>query len=61
MCIRDSEDTKQFINQLPLCIAEFRERKDVSNEQPILAEVLEYKKIMDRLLEIYQQVQDLTI
>lgn len=57
----DFEDTKQFINQLPLCIAEFRERKDVSNEQPILAEVLEYKKIMDRLLEIYQQVQDLTI
>ena len=40
----DFEDTKNFINQLPLSIANFRERKDVSKEQPILEEVLEYKK-----------------
>lgn len=57
----DLEDTKKFINQLPFCIAKFREGKDVSKEQPILEEVLEYKKVMDRLLEIYQQVQDLTV
>lgn len=55
----DFEDTKNFINQLPLCIAEFREKKDVSEEQPILKEVLEYKTTMDKLLEIYQQVQNL--
>ncbi len=57
----DFEDTKKFINQLPFYIAEFRERKDVSKEQPILEEVLKYKNIMDRLLELYQQVQDLPV
>lgn len=57
----DFEDTKNFINQLPLSIANFRERKDVSKEQPILEEVLEYKKTMDKLLDIYQQVQNLMI
>lgn len=57
----DFENTKEFINQLPFYIANFRERKDVSKEQPILEEVLEYKKVMDRLLEIYQQVQNLTV
>ncbi|MGN1158022.1 MAG: hypothetical protein ACI4TK_17750 [Agathobacter sp.] len=57
----DFEDTKKFINQLPFSIAKFREDKDVSKEQPILDEVLEYIKVMDRLLEIYKQVQDLTV
>lgn len=39
-------------------IAKFREEKDVSNEQPILEEVLQYKEVMDKLLEIYQNVQE---
>lgn len=52
------DNTKKFINQLPFLIAKYREDKDVSNEQPILKEVLEYKKIMDELLKIYQQVQE---
>lgn len=54
----DFENTKEFINELPLYIAKFREKKDVSKEQPILTEVLEYKKVMDKLLVIYQQVQE---
>lgn len=57
----DFEDTKEFINKLPLYVAKFREEKDVSNEQPILVEVLKYKQIMDKLLKIYQQIQTLTI
>ena len=44
-----------------ICRKYIGERKDVSKEQPILEEVLEYKKVMDRLLEIYQQVQNLTV
>lgn len=55
----DFEDTKEFINKLPLYVAKFREEKDVSNEQPILAEVLEYKKVMDKLLLIYQRIQEI--
>lgn len=51
--------TKEFINKLPYYIADLREKKDVSREQPILQEVIEYKKVMDSLLEIYQQVQNL--
>lgn len=57
----DYEKTKEFVNQLPFYIADFREKKDVSKEQPILEEVLKYKKVMDRLLELYQQVQNLTV
>lgn len=57
----DFEDTKKFINELPLYVAKFREEKDISNEQPILEEVLEYKKVMDKLLIIYQQIQELVI
>lgn len=53
----DFEETRKFINELPFKIAEYREKKDVSNERPILQEVLEYKKTMDNLLEIYQKVQ----
>ena len=54
----DFDDAKKFINELPMNIAKFREEKDVSNEQPILEEVLEYKEGMDKLLEIYQNVQE---
>lgn len=57
----DFEETKKFINQLPFNIANFRENKDVSKEQPLLEEVLEYKKVMDELLIKYQQIQDLTV
>lgn len=54
-------DTKEFINQLPFYIAKYRENKDVSKDKSILSEVLEYKATMDKLIEIYQQIQKITI
>ncbi len=57
----DYEETKQFINTLPLTIAKYREDKDVSKNRADLEvdEVLDYKKTMDKLLEIYIRVQSL--
>lgn len=55
----DFSSTREFINDLPYMIAKFREAKDVSNQKSILDEVLLYKQTMDRLLNIYQQVQTL--
>lgn len=53
----DFEEVKKFINEVPFLIAKYREEKDVSNHEPILSEVLEYKKTMDKLLEIYKKVR----
>lgn len=55
----DYQETKAFINEVPYLIAKYREEKDVSNHEPILSEVLEYKKTMEKLLEIYKQVKSL--
>lgn len=56
---KDFEDVKSFINEVPFMIAKYREEKDVSNHEPILSEVLDYKKTMDKLLEIYKKVKSL--
>ncbi len=53
----DFEDVKAFINEVPFLIAKYRERKDVSNHESILGEVLDYKNTMDKLLEIYKKVK----
>lgn len=53
----DFQDVKEFINEVPLMIAKYREEKDVSNQEPILSEVLDYKDTMDRLLEIYKKIK----
>lgn len=53
----DFQDVKEFINEVPLMIAKYREEKDVSNQEPILSEVLDYKNTMDRLLEIYKKIK----
>lgn len=53
----DFEDVKKFINKVPFLIAKYREEKDVSNHEPILGEVLEYKKTMDKLLELYKKIK----
>lgn len=55
----DFQEVKKFINEVPLMIAKYREEKDVSNQEPILSEVLDYKNTMDRLLEIYKKVKTL--
>lgn len=55
----DFESVKKFINEVPYMIAEYREKKDVSNHEPILSEVTDYKKTMDKLLVIYKRVQTL--
>ena len=54
----DYESAKIFINELPFKISKFREQKDVSNENPMIDEVNDYKKVMDELLEIYKNVQE---
>lgn len=56
---KDYEETKKFINELPFMISKYREKKDVSNNEPILSEVLEYKKTLDQLLDLYKRVKDL--
>lgn len=56
---KDFDEVRRFINQVPYLIAKYREEKDVSNYEPILAEVLEYRKTMDKLLEIYQRVTEI--
>lgn len=55
----DFQSVKDFINEVPLRIAKYREEKDVSNQAPILREVMDYKNTMDRLLEIYKKVKAL--
>lgn len=55
----DFEEVKAFINEVPFLISKYREKKDISNHESILGEVLEYKKTMDKLLEIYKKVKAL--
>lgn len=55
----DFEEVKSFINEVPFLISKYREEKDISNHEPILGEVLDYKKTMDKLLEIYKKVKSL--
>lgn len=55
----DFEDIKEFINKVPYMIAKYREEKDVSNQELILSEVLDYKDTMDKLLDIYKKVKSL--
>lgn len=55
----DYEEVKKFINTVPLTVAKYREEKDVSNEEPLLSEVVLYKGLMDKLLEIFQCVNTL--
>lgn len=54
---KDFNEVKDFINDVPFQVAKYREEKDVSNDDPRMSEVLEYKSIMDRLLEIYKRVK----
>lgn len=53
----DFNEVKTFINDVPFKVAKYREDKDVSNDEPLLSEVLNYKEIMDKLLEIYKNVK----
>lgn len=55
----DYKDVKNFINEVPYKIAKYREEKDVSNDEIILKEVMEYKEVIDKLLKIYKQIQSL--
>lgn len=55
----DFESVKKFINEVPYMIAKYREEKDVSNHEPILSEVTDYKNTIDRLLDIYKRVHAL--
>lgn len=55
----DFQKTRDFINKVSYMIVKYREEKDVSNHEPILSEVLKYKDTMDKLLEIYKDVQAL--
>ncbi len=55
----DFDKVKSFINEVPFLIAKYREEKDVSNYEPILNEVSEYKCTMDKLLEVYKKVKSL--
>ena len=54
----DFEKTKTFINKVPHDIAMYRENKDISNAT-LLKEVEDYKKTLDKLIEIYKKVQAL--
>ena len=53
----DYEQIKEFINELPFLVANYRESKDISNQEPILEEVLKYKMTMDKLLDIYKKIK----
>lgn len=56
----DFEKTKEFINELPFLIAKYREDKDISKKRtPLIEEVLEYKDILERLINIYREVQSI--
>lgn len=55
----DFDDVKKFINELPFKIAKYRDKKDISHINSLLLEVKQYKKTMDKLLELYRKVQDL--
>ena len=52
----DFEETKSFINQVPHDIAMYREKKDISNSS-LLQEIEEYRKTLDKLIDIYKKVQ----
>lgn len=53
----DFTDLKEFINQLPKLIAEYREKKDVSNCETVLSEVDKYIETMEVLLNYYNKVE----
>lgn len=55
----DFDEVKEFINDVPIKIAQYREEKDVSMGEPLINGVIEYKEIMERLLEIYKRVRNL--
>lgn len=55
----DFESVKSFINEVPFKIAKYREDKDISNQESVLDEVLDYKNTMDELLKIYRRVKAL--
>lgn len=53
----DFKEVKEFINEVPFIIAKYREEKGVKNQERILNEVLDYKKTINKLLEIYKKVK----
>lgn len=50
------QSVKELINTVSFEIAQYRTEKDIGKKEPPLSDVLNYKKTIDRLLEIYQQV-----
>lgn len=55
----DFEMVKKFVNEVPFMVAQYREEKDVGNQEPLLSDVMDYKETMDKLLEIYKKVRAL--
>lgn len=55
------QDVKKLINTVPFEIAQYRTEKDIGKKESSLSDVLNYKKTIDRLLKIYQQVMMLDI
>ena len=56
---KDFTELKTFINDLPLLIAQYREKKDVSNCSTVLNEVAKYEDTMIQLLKYYKNVESL--
>ena len=50
------ETAKNFINSVPFEIAKYREKKDVGDNINLLNEVYEYKKTLDKLIELYKNI-----
>lgn len=53
---QDFTEIRKFINDVPFTIAKYREGKDISNKD-MIAEVFEYQKTLDKLVDIYKKVR----
>lgn len=55
----DYSATRKFVNDLPFEIAKYREQKDISNKNSLLKDVDAYREIVERLLDIYKEIQQI--